>query len=332
MLHKQLFLAAIIMLGMMTACHNDDCKCDRNDFVEAKFTGQLNEMNSRVMGNKWTYDKIGIRVIDAKTSNMMDLYKNCAYETESQGLTAMFTPVTPADAIFFQDKTEIVTFAAYLPYVASDPNVLPGTNGIIGVNTQDNNNNETEQLSINYLYATGASASKMDPIVAFTKISDTEDYSFKHKMSRIRLIFKASLADGFTGDEIFENKLNTYNLGGLKLKGTFNVTTGLASSTAEPTEIWDITNCIHWDDHANKSRTYTLILLPQTSNPSSKLKVSINLNGTTYTNDRTIDANLVAGKSYTYTIILKKNGLEISGSTITDWVEVPNEEGAATTE
>lgn len=321
------------MLGVMTACHNnDECGCEYTDKVEAQFTGQLSDVNSRVIGDKWTYDKIGIRVIDAKTSDMKNLYQNCAYETESNGSMALFTPVSPENAIFFQDKTEIVTFAAYLPYVASKPNELPGTNGLIDVNTQMNNNNSSDQISINYLYATGAKASKMDPIVAFTKVSNMEDFSFKHKMSRLRLIFKASTSDGFTGNEVFQDLMSTYVIGGLRLTGNFNMTTGLAQAISEPTEHWDFTNCIHQDDHAAKTRTYTLILLPQENAPNSKLNVAISIDGTTYKNNRTIDATFVAGKSYTYTIILKKNGLEVSGSTITDWIEVPNEEGAATTE
>ena len=320
-------------MTIMAACHNDDSSCVYGDLVEAKFVGETNTLNSRVVGNQWTYDKIGIRVTAAPVSDMAQRYKNVAYETESNGLIAEFLPVNTAQTIFFQDKTEEVTFAAYLPYVASNVDALPGDAGVISVNTLENNNNSSQQISINYLYAEGAKASKMNPIVKFTKIATDQDYSFKHKMSRLILSFKASIADGFTGNEIFVDANKSYVLGGLAHQGTFNVTNGTTDVTGSVIDDWDITNCFHMDDHTSKKRTFTLFLLPQDHGVTKKLAVSITTaDGVVYKNNITIPATLEEGKSYTYTIILKKNGLEVGGSTITDWEEVGGADGGAMSE
>ena len=329
MLSKNLLLAALIMLGMTACSDNENCGCEFENPVEAKISGDMNGMKSRVAGDQWTYDQIGVRVINAPTSNMESIYKNVGYETESNTSSAFFTPINPKEAIFFKDNTEIVTFAAYAPYKKTQPGVLPENNGIISVDTRSKNNNQDQQISINYLYASGAKASKMNPIVAFTKVSENEDYSFKHVMSRLILTFKASVSDGFTGNEIFTSTGGSYLLGGLKLVGNFNVTTGVAQATGSIVNDWDISNCIFVDNKVDKLRTYTLLLLPQENGPNSRMTISIKVNGTTYKNSQTINATLKPGLSYHYTIILKKNGLEISGSTITDWIEVDDVEGGA---
>lgn len=332
MLSKRYLLAALVMLGMMACSNEEDCGCEYDNPVEVKITGDMLGMKSRVIGNQWTYDQIGVRVTNAPNSNMEELYKNVGYETESNTTTALFTPIKQKDAIFFKNNTEVVTFAAYAPYKQSQPNVLPENNGKFSVDTRSHNNNESQQISINYLYASGATASKMDPILAFTQVSPTEDYSFKHVMSRLILTFKASISDGFTGNEIFNDGYSSYVLGGLKLVGNFDMTTGVAQTTGALVNDWDITNCIHVDDKVNMLRTYTLLLLPQENGPNSKMTITIKVNGTTYTNTQTINANLKAGMSYHYTIILKKNGLEVSGSTITDWIEAGDVEGGAMSE
>ena len=328
MLNKKLLLAGLIMLGF-TACNNDeDCGCDPApaNLVEAQVMGNINVKNSRVNGNLWTYDNIGIMVLDAPSSDMATVYKNVGYTTESNSTSAIFLPITQKDAIFFKKDNEIVTFAAYAPYIKTDPTVLPGNNGVLSVDTRSKNNNDDGQTSINYLYASGVKASKQDPIVSFSG-----EHAFKHCMSKMVITFRASIADGFTGDEIFLST-SRYQLGGLKLDGKFDVTSGVVTATGAIVPDWDFTNCIHINSPIEKERTYTMLLLPQENGAGSKMTVSITVNNQTYKNDKIITANLKPGMAYHYTIILKKNGLEVSGSTIDDWVDVDNKEGGAISE
>ena len=63
--------------------------------------------------------------------------------------------------------------------------------------------------------------------------------------------------------------------------------------------------------------TFTSILYPQT--PGSALTFNAVIDGQTYVNRKDINPSLKAGTSYTYTITVKKTGLEVSGCTVTDW-------------
>ena len=70
-----------------------------------------------------------------------------------------------ASGIFFQDADETVTFCAYYPYDEdSNEESLPGEEGIItDVTTTD----QTKQSTFDFLFATGATASKSQPTVSF---------------------------------------------------------------------------------------------------------------------------------------------------------------------
>ena len=114
------------------------------------------------------------------------------------------------------------------------------------------------------------------------------------------MVFQTSETDGFGPDDIFGG---AFNLGGLIHDGTFDVTTGETATTGTAVDSWDITDCKYTD--AATTRTYSLILLPQDLS-SKPLNVTIN-------------PNLQAGYTYTYTITVKKSGLVVSGCTITNW-------------
>lgn len=311
---KYLMIAAAATL--LAACSNDENEVNDGP-VEARITAGIAGPQTRAVGTQWNVDAIGVMVTNATGSYMKDLYKNVKYTTTSTSTQANFTPA--ATGIFFQDSKETVTFAAYAPYQQSDANALPGTNGAVPVNTADNNGNNQE--SIDFLYASGATASRGNSTVTFAdKTSDgCADCSFKHKMARLDLVLRTSTSDGLKVDYIFD--ANTFKLSGLKHAGTFNVTTGLAAVNADATTIdnWDFTACKNTKDmQTNYTLTYSLILLPQDASTSG-LPLTINIAGQDYKNTGDIKPNLEAGHSYTYTITVKKTGLVVSGCTITDW-------------
>lgn len=305
------FMLAALALSA-TACSNDS----ENEYtgpVEAKITAGLAGAQTRAVGVNWNSDNIGVKVTNATESNMSSLYCNVKYSTSSTGTTAEFTAATD-EGIFFQNATETVTFAAYAPYQASAANNLPGTNndGTISVNTADNNTSD-KQESIDFLYASGATASRSNPTVQFTG-----EHAFAHKMARLDLVLKVSTTDGFTADKVFDDA-NVVKLGGLKHEGKFNVTSGAVTVTSSSaTADWEITGCKCTDDNTENTRTYSLILLPQDVS-SSALPLTITIDGQNYKNTTSISPNLQQGNVYTYTITVKKTGLVVSGCTITDW-------------
>ena len=321
------FMLAALALSA-TACSNDS----ENEYtgpVEAKITAGLAGAQTRAVDDKWNSDNIGVMVKDAPSSDMENLYKNVKYSTYVQSTTATFTAET-GKGIFFQDAGETVTFAAYAPYQTSAANALPGTNsdGIISVNTKENNTSD-KQESIDFLYASGATASRTNPTVSFT--NNGSDCSFHHKMARLDLVLKVSTTDGFNPEQIIDDG-NLVTLDGLKHQGTFNVTTGEAKVTPESSMVigWDITHCKHGDvcnEYTGYTRTYSLILLPQTT--GEPLPLTINIDEQNYKNTRSIHPALEAGHVYTYTITVKKTGLEVGTCTITNWNDGGSQAGDA---
>lgn len=302
----------------LAACSNDENMEMTEGPVAARITAGLSAPTTRAIGTNWSgTEEIGVFVTNS-TSGMDDLYKNVKYQITNSGATGNFTAVN--EDIFFQDAEEIVTFAAYAPYQPSaDNETLPGESedGVVDVKT-DNMNTATDQEKIDFLFASGAVASRRDNIVSFADATpetpnDDDDHSFHHKMAQLNVVFQVSTNDGFAANQIFDG---SFNLGGLVHDGTFNVTDGTTALTGEPLDSWDISGCKHTD--AATTRTYSLILLPQDLT-NKALNVKVGINGQTYYNSDAINPNLQAGYTYTYTITVKKSGLAVSGCTIAPW-------------
>lgn len=321
---------------MLAACSNDENEVN-NGPVEARITAGVSGPSTRAVDDTWTLNEnIGVRVASVTgtptniTSTMAGSYKNVKYIASTlanEKKTATFTPATAG--IFFQDASETVTFTAYAPYQESAADALPGTEGVVDVNTDGSvdNTQAGNQEKIDFLFASEATASKSNPTVTFAKEDDSNDHSFKHKMARLQLELKVSTDNGFAADDILKGG-NIFKLSGLKHSGTFNVTTGEAVATGNVTNDWVITSFKHTD--TGNVRTYSLILLPQNVSTSG-LKLAITIDGQVYTTkDNAINPNLEAGHSYLYTITAKKAGLVVDGCTITPWVSSSIDGGDAT--
>lgn len=326
---KTRYIMIAAMTTLLAACSDDENKMDGP--VEARVTASMGVETRAVNGDNTfeVNDEIGVMVtkvappegtIPTPTSNMVDLYKNVKYIATTSGTPASFE--SQGKGIFFQDATEIVTFAAYYPYKESeDVSSLPGpgSNGVISVNTKENNGIET-QKNIDFLFASGATAAKGYPIVRFNG-----RYPFLHKMAQLKLTVKASTEDGFTEQEAREvcSSNSTYSLTEKLIhEGTFtiSVSDGKATGTAEAgatvsTGNWDITECVYQDSDDQMSRTYTLILLPQES-PSFSFNATIG--GQDYRTSK-ITPKLEAGKTCSYTIKVEKTKLIVEGCSIQPW-------------
>lgn len=295
---------------MLAACSNDENEIN-NGPVEARVTAGIDGPATRAIDQNWSLgNTIGVMVTTAANSDMETLYRNVEYTVGSAGTNGTFTAES-GKGIFFQDASETVTFSAYSPYQTSaNAATLPGgTDGtVIGVNTKVQTDQATQE-TFDYLFASGATASKDASTVEFK-----ESYNFKHQMARLILVLKTSETDGFTAGQVFNG---TYKLGGLKHDGTFKVTDGTATASGDAVSDWNITNNYKEDGNPTGTRTYTMILYPQTT--SGALVFSAIIDGQTYTNKDAIYPALDAGTSYTYTITMKKTGLTVSGCTISSW-------------
>ena len=316
------FMLAALALSA-TACSNDN---DTTTYGprEAVITAGINTPVTRANGATWETDDIGVMVTAAPSSEMEDIYKNVQYNTTSSSSDAATFTASTGAGIFFQDANETVTFAAYGPYQTStDAATLPGSNsdGIISGISTSNQSTRDAQKAFDFIYASGATATNSSYTVQFQGKN-----AFSHKMSRLIIQFVAATDAGFDATEV-SNSGSTYAVSGLYHAGTFNVIDGTAVSTGTTTSNWSLNDNSLRTPNETTTATFTSILYPQ-DHTSSSLTVKATIAGQTY--EATIKPNLESGKSYTYTITAKKQGLVVTGCTVTDWTSVDGGSADAT--
>ena len=278
------FVLAALALAL-AACNNDNENLN-DDSVAAVINAEISDaVSTRASGTAWAErDEIGI-------SESRFGYTNVPYRWES----GKFTPT--GTIIFFQDD-DPTTFSAYYPYDA-DGGTLTATTDATA---------QQDQPAIDFLYATGATASTHNPEVNFTDDTDAggKDCSFHHCMSQITLTFKEG-----SGVDFNTIKPTGYTLSGLVLEGSFDTTTGTAE-TDDATAAQDLDMTL-----TNGALTSSVILFPQTK---ASIGLSVYYNSQPYTATLTIpDGALKAGNNYTYTVTVRNKDLSISSATISDW-------------
>ena len=186
---------------------------------------------------------------------------------------------------------------AYYPYDADGGTLTATTDATAQQN----------QPAIDFLYATGATASTHNPEVNFTNNLSTggTDCSFHHRMSQITLTFQEG-----SGVDFNTIKPTGYTLSGLVLEGSFDTTDGTAETDANA-QTADLTM------ELDGALTSSVILFPQTK---ASIGLSVNYNGQPYTATLTIpDGALEAGNNYTWTVTVRNKDLGISSAEITPW-------------
>ena len=280
----RLFTFATLALAL-AACTNDEENLNDGP-VAAVINAEISDaVSTRASGTAWAErDEIGI-------SESRFGYTNVPYRWES----GKFTPT--GTIIFFQDD-DPTTFSAYYPYDA-DGGTLTATTDATA---------QQDQPAIDFLYATGATASTHNPEVNFTDDTDAggTDCSFHHCMSQITLTFKEG-----SGVDFSTIQPTGYTLSGLMLTGSFDTTTGTAE-TDDATAAQDLDMTL-----TNGALTSSVILFPQTK---ASIGLSVYYNSQPYTATLTIpDGALKAGNNYTYTVTVRNKDLSISSATISDW-------------
>jgi hypothetical protein len=311
-MNKKLFFAA--SLGFLLAACSTAEEYEKEP-IPVRITAGLGTTNARSVDQNWNSDVIGVSVISDTYNTMTnETNTNVQYKTDSRESTATFTPVS-SSILFNAGYEGSATFAAYAPYTASV------TGGAVNINTQQNNDTqENQEKNLDFLFATGASASFASPNVVFEG-----SHAFVHKMIQLNLYIKTVKTDDLTVDI---SSATDITLGGLIHTGTINITTGEISTSGETVSSWSILKQYHTDSDVDQSRTYSLIVLPQSL--TDALTLSVTIQGKTYTN-KTIKPDLTKnGRAYNYMISVQGNGgIKVEGSTITAWDKQDYEEGNA---
>lgn len=282
---KTRFFALAALALALAACTNDNENLN-DDSVAAVINAEISDaVSTRASGTAWAErDEIGI-------SESRFGYTNVPYRWES----GKFTPT--GTIIFFQDD-DPTTFSAYYPYNAAGGTLTATTDATAQQN----------QPAIDFLYATGATASTHNPEVNFTDDTDAggTDCSFHHCMSQITLTFKEG-----SGVDFSTIQPTGYTLSGLMLTGSFDTTTGTAE-TDDATAAQDLDMTL-----TNGALTSSVILFPQTK---ASIGLSVYYNSQPYTATLTVpDGALKAGNNYTYTVTVRNKDLSVSSATISDW-------------
>lgn len=212
-------------------------------------------------------------------------YRNVKYKV-TDATSGIFEP-DGGNGIFFE-STNDVTFTAYYPFDGTS-----GTVRSISLNTADQSKSKT----FDFLRAQTTTNYKK-PSVKF---------NFTHAMTCLILQLKTDASAGFDASDVTSGN---YIISGIKHEGEFNTSTGTATATGSATDNWTITATAATTSNV---RTYSMILIPQIS----KLKLNATIGGNDYACE--FEPELNAGKSYTYTITVKKTGLEVSTCKITNW-------------
>lgn len=296
---KYLFLGMVALA--FAACNNEEVINDGP--VAAQVSAGIEGVQTRAAGTNWdSNDQIGISCSGGKTT-----YTNVLY-TVSDVSSGSFASDAP---IYFQDLKE-VTFSAYYPYAAAG--------GTIEKTITATDQEAEAQKKIDYMFASGAKASKQNPSVKFTNEGDT-DARFTHRMSQLSFTFNQGADTDLTN-------MADFTISGLKMEGTFNTENGTASvtNTAQAAEL-KITET----PSASDTYTRSLILFPQQVE-NGKFNLSLTLGGETYKTELSVPnggTDLTAGNKYTYTITVKKTEIVVSQSSIEGWGDGGDGNGTA---
>lgn len=290
-----LYIAAAALL--FAACANEEDGINNSGPVAATVQADIVKNVTRAtVDDTWSNnDAIGVNV----TSIGYTIGNNVKYTTTGDG---NFTSDNP---IYFADATETVNFNAYYPYQEN----VDG-NGIVN-NWNMAEVKEGEPCPADFLFATGATATKSSPQVQFTG-----DNQFKHCMSMIRLTFKAGKGIN-ANNAILKNQLK---LKGIYKTGSINTVKGEVTISGD--------RGIYESDVDDKSLkdgvTCEFIVFPQSlDNNKMDIELDVADNGTinTYTTSLPSSTNneFKGGYKYTYTISINNTGVVIDNAGITKW-------------
>lgn len=286
-----LFAAATLALA---ACNNDDEYVD-NGPVAAQVTATIGESAmTRAINTSWTAgDKIGITTLRQGVSK----YVNMEYTTENGD--GVFT----GEAMYFQDKTEPVTFTAYYPFKGTE-GMAPG---IIQAETSAEYQTAEKQPGIDFLHDRRASITGSNPKVKFM---------FSHRMSKLTLKFKNG-----TGADV--SKITSYDIEGLTLKGTFDPASDNGDCVAtenEGAETLTIDLAQAGVTVENGESIPSLILFPQKTG-EKVIKLHIYTDDSQHYACQLVfeDDMLQSGNDYQYTITVNRTELDVEAANIVPW-------------
>lgn len=298
---------ALLALALAACTNENEEQLIPEGPVAAQVTASIENTLTKASDNGWAPgDKIGIFTVNTTGSDgsftPATHYVNAPYAYNGQKFEAR----DEKNTIYFQD-TEEVEFNAYYPYQEQ-----LGTDGLIEFSTDEVAQQDLSK--IDFMFATGATASKKNPEIQFVDNSQSGggDHSFHHCMTQIKFTFKE-------GDDVDFDQLISCRLEGLYLSGTFNTQDGTTSY--DDTNSASLTLPLSATTKADERTAKPILLFPKQN--TSDITIKVELGQQTYyaTLDKSI-TDLQPGVCYTVNVRVTKTGLEIGGAYISSWKTV----------
>jgi hypothetical protein len=288
---KLISAAAILAATVMTSCRSDDDVITGDDRpVEVRFSANTAEIQTRVTDNSWALDDpVGIYMIDADeglaTEHIKESADNREYRAAAGSGAVAFT--AEGSKIYYPVSGN-VEFIAYYPYKASLSDFkLP-----VNVGTQ------TSQSAIDVLYAPKTNGSYNKSATSPVALA------FTHKL--VKLVFSISAPAEYGVTE---------SLDGLAVKitnqqtaATLDLTNGNVTSSGGTSEITANT--------AAGGASSEAIVLPNDGVSDMTFTFTTAAGGVyeVAVPAPTTNSRWEPGTKYTYTVTLKRNEADISGS------------------
>ncbi len=303
---KNQILAISLAALALTACDKngaEDSQAIIDPVAMASFTADIRTAAaSRANAERTAFangDKVGI--VPIKSTGVDTPQYNTLY-------TFNGTQFVANPPYWFRDRSD-VTFNAYYPYTEDGI----ATDGTIAIDTKaENQKAAADGWRLNDILFATAGTNVSSPTVSYT-----DGNAFTHQLSKITLTFKAG--DGITD----LSALQSYTIGSLVTKGSFNAVTGTLSLDADAAA-GDLTMTVSGTNTTNLVAT-SLILLPQALS-SESLNLSVTFHDQIYKAILSLKDGLKAGKHHTFNVTVQSTGLVLGVPEIVDWETAPGED------
>jgi hypothetical protein len=291
---KSLFIAALAVAAL-SACSNEE-----EPYVNGGspvFTGVIDGVKTRAVDSEWQANNtIGITAGDGA------IHFNVPYMVSGKGGSSFSPKNSEKFVSFTSSKPE--TFTAYFPYSSK----MASAKSSLYIPDEDDATSTVATDSIHqgenvdFLWSS-AVGSQGNPNVGFV---------FKHVMSEITLKFKKGDVSSLKGLK--------FTLGGLTLKGNFDVLTG-ETNLADGSSAENVTLAVGSDvTDASTEASKTAIFFPQNV---SSIDLTVTVGSSSYSAvlalPEATNKQLLAGYNVEFEITVNKNALKTDNGSIIGW-------------
>lgn len=267
---KKLFFIAATVCTILSSCSKSETPIE----VTSKTPINLS-VNQTTRANDTTYengDKVGIYVVNYTDATSPGTLAASGNHVDNMCFELKNSSWTPAETIYWLDKTTKADFYAYYPYSAS-ANISAHSFSVMADQSA-----EANYWASDFLWGKATSAPKA-----------TVDITTNHVFSNVLINLVAG--DGFTDADLTDAVVKVKNV---KTSATINLATGVATATGSAATItpWKV------------DTSYRAMVVPQTIASGTEL-ISVTVDGVEYT--LKLGATFVANEQHTITVTVDKS-------------------------